>query len=237
MRNNTSNNLQGQIVVGALVIGLGILFLLDNLDIIDFHHALHFWPSMFIIFGLMKIYDTRSPNGFVVGCLLVLAGVLMTLNRLGFAYVSWHTMWPLVLIMLGISVVVKAVTGRRQMAPPVSGDKPGERQDDSTIDVTAILGGFQRRIWSNDFRGGEITAVMGGCELDLRESSIASEAVINVFAVCGGITIKVPPDWTVILQGTPILGGFDEKTITPPDNSKRLIIRGYAIMGGLEVRN
>ena len=38
-------------------------------------------------------------------------------------------------------------------------------------------------------------------------------------------------------QGTPILGGFEEKTIAPPDASKRLIIRGYAIMGGLEARN
>jgi hypothetical protein len=71
----------------------------------------------------------------------------------------------------------------------------------------------------------------------MRGSSIEGEAVLNVFTVCGGITIKCPPDWTVVLHGTPILGGFDEKTATPPDTSKRLIVKGYAILGGLEVRN
>jgi predicted membrane protein len=78
---------------------------------------------------------------------------------------------------------------------------------------------------------------MGGCALDLREASIMKEAVINVFAIWGGITIKVPPDWTVVLQATPVMGGFTEKTARPPDNSKRLVVTGYAIMGGVEVRN
>ncbi|MDB5745779.1 MAG: hypothetical protein JWP72_627, partial [Massilia sp.] len=76
-----------------------------------------------------------------------------------------------------------------------------------------------------------------GCTLDMRGASIRGEATINVFAFWGGVTIKCPPDWTIVLQGTPIMGGFDEKTATPPDNSKRLVIRGYAIMGGVEVRN
>jgi predicted membrane protein len=78
---------------------------------------------------------------------------------------------------------------------------------------------------------------MGGCSLDMRTASIQGEAVINVFAFWGGVTIKCPPDWTVVLQGTPIMGGFEEKTATPPDGSKRLVIRGYAVMGGVEVRN
>ena len=60
---------------------------------------------------------------------------------------------------------------------------------------------------------------------------------VNVFAVCGGITMKVPPDWTVILHGTPILGGFEERTARPANQSKRLVVKGYAIMGGVEVRN
>jgi hypothetical protein len=86
-------------------------------------------------------------------------------------------------------------------------------------------------------RGGEVTAILGGCTLDMRGSSIEGEAVLNVFAVCGGISIKCPPDWTVVLHGTPILGGFDEKTAPAPDSAKRLVVKGYVIMGGLEVTN
>jgi hypothetical protein len=108
---------------------------------------------------------------------------------------------------------------------------------DNVVDIVAVLGGFERRVTTSDFRGGEITAILGGCELDLREASIVKEAVINVFAIWGGINVKVPPDWTVVLNGTPLMGGFSEKTVTPPDGSKRLVITGYAIMGGVEVRN
>ena len=116
-------------------------------------------------------------------------------------------------------------------------DANGQADDDSIIEVSAILGGFVRRVSSQRFRGGDITVIMAGCEIDLRQASIEGEAVLNVFALCGGITIKVPPDWSVILQGTPILGGFEEKTIVPPHQHKRLYVSGYAIMGGLEIRN
>jgi hypothetical protein len=118
--------------------------------------------------------------------------------------------------------------------------RPGGAADagpENVVDIVAVLGGFERRVSTPDFRGGEITAVMGGCALDLREASIVKEAVLNVFTIWGGINIKVPPDWTVVLNGTPVMGGFAEKTVTPPDGSKRLVITGYAIMGGVEVRN
>ena len=62
-------------------------------------------------------------------------------------------------------------------------------------------------------------------------------AVLNVFALMGGISIKVPTDWTVELEGTPILGGFEEKTMQPKDANKRLVVRGTAVMGGVDIRN
>lgn len=233
MKQAPSNSVPGQVVLGIIVIGIGLLFLLDNLDIWDLRRMMHFWPIIFIIVGALKVMDTRSPNGYVVGGALILVGAAMLLHRLGYIYFSWRAMWPVLLIFLGASVVVQALAGRRQLTANVS----LEKDEDAIVDVTAILGGFQRRIVSPNFRGGEVTAIMGGCELDLRHCAIAGEAVINVFALFGGITIKVPPDWSVVLQGTPILGGFDEKTIAPPDTAKRLLVKGYAIMGGLDVRN
>jgi hypothetical protein len=90
---------------------------------------------------------------------------------------------------------------------------------------------------SQSFRGGDVTAILGGCALDMRSASIEGEAVLNVFAFMGGVTIKCPPDWTVVLHGSPILGGFEEKTAHPAAATKRLVVTGYAIFGGVEVRN
>jgi len=270
MKNKPPLDSPTQIVLGVLVIGLGLLFLLDNLGFINVRYTFRFWPSILIIFGLLKISQGRTRSGYVVGGVMVLLGVMWTLKAMGFFYVNWNMLWPLVIIGVGVAVVSRSLPGgsqrqrrRRFMAEPdekaqkaqadpfgqpgngaVSLDKTpashegtGAADEDSIIEVTAILGGFVRRVSSQNFRGGDINVIMGGCEIDLRQASIEGEAVLNVFAMCGGVTIKVPPDWSVILQGTPILGGFTEKTIVPAHQNKRLYVVGYAIMGGLEARN
>jgi hypothetical protein len=232
MENNT-NRASSQVVLGLLVVGMGVLFLLDNLDILNFRHAIGFWPLVFIVAGCAALFGNGPRSGNYMGGVLIAVGVLMILSRLGYFYISWSTLWPLVMIALGGLVLYRSLgPGRVARTSGVAGAGA-----DNVVDIVAVLGGFERRVSVPDFRGGEITAVMGGCALDLREASIVKEAVINVFTIWGGINIKVPPDWTVVLNGTPLMGGFSEKTVTPPDGSKRLVITGYAIMGGVEVRN
>jgi hypothetical protein len=232
MENNT-NRASSQVVLGLLVVGMGVLFLLDNLDILNFRHAIGFWPLVFIVAGCAALFGNGPRSGNYMGGVLIAIGLLMILGRMGYFYISWGTLWPLVMIALGGLVLYRSLgPGRVARTSSMAGTGP-----DNVVDIVAVLGGFERRVSVPDFRGGEITAVMGGCALDLREASIVKEAVINVFTIWGGINIKVPPDWTVVLNGTPLMGGFSEKTVTPPDGSKRLVITGYAIMGGVEVRN
>ena len=235
MENNT-NRASSQVVLGLLVVGMGVLFLLDNLDILNFRHAIGFWPLAFIVAGCVALFGngTRSGrSGNYMGGVLIAVGLLMIVSRMGYFYISWGTLWPLVMIALGGLVLYRSLgPGRVARDGVAAGASP-----DNVVDIVAVLGGFERRVSTQDFRGGEITAVMGGCALDLRDASIVKEAVINIFTVWGGINIKVPPDWTVVLNGTPVMGGFAEKTARPPDASKRLVITGHAIMGGVEVRN
>jgi len=110
----------------------------------------------------------------------------------------------------------------------------------SVLSAKAILGGVERRIISQDFRGGDVSAIMGGCNLDFRGALIKppNQAVLEVFALCGGIEIRVPEDWTVVSELGVILGGVDERKASPPkDESKRFILRGTVLMGGVEVKN
>jgi hypothetical protein len=113
---------------------------------------------------------------------------------------------------------------------------------EADFSALAIMGGVLRRSNAQNFRGADLTAVMGGCEIDLRQASIPSggEAVIDVFAFWGGIDLKVPEDWVVVNRVIPLMGGVDDKTRTPIDASalqKRLIVRGIVIMGGIGIRN
>jgi predicted membrane protein len=106
------------------------------------------------------------------------------------------------------------------------------------IHATAILGGFNRKCSSQQFRGGDLTAIMGGGKIDLREAKIqANEAVLDVFSLMGGIDIQLPPDWTVEPRFTPILGGFADRRTLDKRGTQKLVIHGTAIMGGITVSN
>ena len=104
----------------------------------------------------------------------------------------------------------------------------------------AMMSGVRRQV-TGAFAGAEATAIMGGVELDLRYSAMdADEVIIDTFALWGGIEIWVPMHWEIVSQGLPLMGAFEDKThVTTHGGNRqpRLIVRGVAIMGGVEIKN
>lgn len=243
---NQQNN-QNRMILGAIIIVFGVLALIDNMQIFASLHVLTFWPTVFIIGGLVKIFQARHRSGYVIGGFFVGLGLILTLEHLGLLYFHIHDWWPLFLIGAGVMVLSKnSVEGdiRRRIehrnTTNYSNIAPnGEEIPGSPfyINLASVLSGNKRRCDARDFRGGDLTSILGGTELDLSQASIVTEATLNVFAMWGGIVITVPPDWTVISQVIPVLGGAEDRTICPPVTTKRLIITGQIVMGGLEIKN
>ena len=219
-----------QLVMGLLIIALGVLFTLDKLGLADASTYIRYWPAGLIAIGVVKLWQSRDGMGGAFGGLVfTLAGVWLLLEQTAVIRISFWEMWPLLLVFFGAYLVWQGLSGRRRMAG-VDGA--------SSISGMAVLGGVVRRNNSRNFRGGDLTAVMGGCEVDLRQASINGDAVMEIFAMWGGIEIRVPEDWTVINRVTPLLGGVEDKTRPPQGTTAhRLILRGFAIMGGVEVKN
>ena len=205
---------------GIFWIVVGSFFLLGTMGIlrVAFHN---FWPVILIGLGSLMLW--RS---------------MLSKNR-GRPWGTWN---------FGETDIGSGTTsssGPAPGAPPSGGGAAfaaGETSgtSNSHFSATAILGGFDRKVNSQDFRGGNVTAFMGGGKIDLRRASITlpHEPVIQVFAMFGGIEIRVPDDWTVISEVESILGGFDDKKHEPPKiETKRLIVRGQVIMGGIEIRD
>ena len=103
----------------------------------------------------------------------------------------------------------------------------------------AVMGGFDRRITSQEFRGGEITAFMGGGKLDLRDAVPAGgQAVINMFAMMGGFEIIVPETLAGDLRGDAVHGRHRGQSRTSTNPTRRAwSLRGFLMMGGLTLKN
>jgi len=221
-----------QVVFGLFIVVLGVLFTLDNLDLLDARDYLRFWPSVLIVVGLLKLYHARRiGQGLVSGLIFIGIGTWMLLNGILYFTVNVRDALPLVLVALGGYMVWRGFGGQRRGVP---------NDGQSSFSALAIMGGVARRSSSPAFAGADLTAVMGGCEIDLRQASIppGGEAVIDVFAFWGGIDIKVPQDWTVITQAMPLMGGIDDKSRAPQGAAtKRLLLRGIVVMGGVTIKN
>ncbi len=223
-----------QIVLGLLIIFLGVILTLDRMDVIYAGDFLRWWPVLLVVYGISKL-TTEKGDGIGAYLFIGVGGILL-LGKLDIIDVRFRDLWPLFLIFIG-GILVWRTVKRRNDVSVLGGERISDSND--TISGLALLGGVERTNSSQNFLGGELTAIMGGCEVDLRQASIKNgEAVIDVFAVWGGIDIKVPEDWAVSINGTPILGGIEDKTRPPKGGStKNLVIRGTAIMGGVEVKN
>ena len=222
--------LMPQLVLGLVVVIVGVLFTLDNLGLADAGRYFKWWPMGLVLLGLAKIWHSRGGSGNPIGgVFFLLVGSWLQLHNLGIIDRDVWDFWPLMLVFMGGMIIYQGVRGRRSRADAGSFD---------VINGIAIMGGVKRSTASKAFRGGELTAVMGGCEIDLRSAAINGDAVFDVFAMWGGIEIRVPEGWTVIVRATPIMGAVEDQT-RPVDGTgaHRLTIRGFVLMGGVEIKN
>lgn len=243
-------------VLGIILIALGSLFLLDNLDLIPYEisYYLFNWKGIMVAIGavLLSTKDNKSP-GII---LMAVGGFFILTDVLSYEF-DWHwydarkLFWPVLLIVIGLVIL-----SRKSKSPIVSahvfsvGDEDlnaatggkSVPNDADHINVTAVLGGGDMSITSDQFKGGKVTTIMGGGTYDLSKCSLAEGTQeIDVLILMGGANFIVPSDWNVRLEVTSIFGGFSDSRKFSPENktdaTKELLIRGTVLFGGGEVKN
>ena len=222
---------------GVIIALVGVIILLDNLNIITASRLYRFWPLILVAFGLMYFFSRGSR---VWGAILMVFGVLLQLDRLAIINLTWGMIWGLGWIAIGVAVMWGSLVARKIRLPKLDSNV----DPSTTLSDNVVFGGIERRMTTKDFRGGVVTAIFGGIELDLVEAEMQQdEAHLEVNAIFGGIELRVPYNWQVVSRGTPIFGGFVDKTrlrnVTDSSdpNRKVLILTGSAIFGGVDVKN
>src|SRR5438309_2039640 len=90
------------IIPALAVIAVGVLFLLNNLSIFYMHDIWRFWPVALIAVGLAKLFDSQSEGDRIAGVVLTAVGAIFLAKNLGFLFLTWRDLWPLILIGAGI---------------------------------------------------------------------------------------------------------------------------------------
>lgn len=222
--------ISSQLIIGCAVVVIGVLFTLDNLNLLDSGSILRWWPVVLVVVGLTRLFGFGSRPRLAAGGLITMAGLWLLLVNLDLLQIGLWDLWPLGLVFTGGWLVLR---GARR-----SSDAGAPAEPDDFVNAFVMMGAVVRKLNSARFRGGEATAFMGGVELDLRGVHPATDTiVIDVLAWWGGIELWVPPDWKVTSEVLPIMAGYEDKTKVAADAKTHLIVRGLVVMGGVEVGN
>lgn len=137
--------------------------------------------------------------------------------------------WSILLIGIGIYYLI--TTNNRKES-----NKNNYFKDVDYISKFNIFSSLEEKINSQNFRGGEITTIFGGAEIDLVECNINSEECrINLFTMFGGIEINTPENCNIVMTGVPIFGGSEIKRKKLYSDGPILYIKYFVLFGGIEI--
>ncbi len=100
---------------GIILIFFGLGFLLEQTNLIQFSQIISvYWPSIIILIGIAGMFDPRSNK--VGNYIIVLLGILLQLNKLGYLdYNLFKLFLPVILILIGLNVIFsKEVTTNKE---------------------------------------------------------------------------------------------------------------------------
>lgn len=217
---------------GLILIILGVIVLLNALEIASINIFFKGWWTLFIIIPcFVNIFKDDDKTGSIVGFLIGILLLLGVRDIIDFSLV-WKLVLPLILIICGISLLFKDRISE-------SVRKEVKKLNKNTTDkvYTATFSG-QNLKFDEEINNFELNAIFGGIKCNLRNSIIKEDIVINASAIFGGITLYVPKDVEVKVISNSIFGGVSGNYNKNKDHKKlkTIYINATCLFGGVEIK-
>ncbi|MEX2511979.1 MAG: DUF5668 domain-containing protein [Cyclobacteriaceae bacterium] len=243
----------GNQALGILILVIGTLLLVKQLGIF-IPSWIFSWPMILIAIGLYTGFRHGFQNtGSIV--LLVIGLFFLLKDKILLPVEVGPYLLPVALIILGLFIVFRRKKNfeidwknwegnydrweRKVRTGKANFDQDEKNSFDSDfLNVEAIFCGVKRKVISKNFKGGEITTIFGGTDIDLMQADIPDQAILKVSVVFGGIKLILPPHWDVQMGVSNIAAGVEDKRYVQQstvDQNKKLIISGSVIFGGIEI--
>jgi predicted membrane protein len=243
----------GRILAGLFLLFVGAIFFLRELSFPFFPNWLFTWPMILITIGIYTGFKHQFRN--ISWLVLILIGSFFLIDQMDLGFNLHRFMIPAGIIAVGLFMILRPRRwvhedwgnwenryqdkyAKSSQASAYSGYSNNSSSEDF-FDSTSVFGGAKKVILSKDFKGGDITCIFGGCEIDLSQADMQQPAVIDFNLVFGGGKIIIPSNWQLRLDITPVFGGIEDKRRQPLSNNpdKILVLKGTCFFGGLEIKN
>lgn len=255
---------KNNIVAGVILVIIGVAILIRNMSFgVWFPHWIFTWPMLLVVMGLIS----GGRHNFRGAAWIILTGLgiyfLIVENRL-LPFDPRPFTLPIVLIAIGLFIMLKRrnnpacdIRNRawhhrnpdwRYPGGGFQGTQDTQQEQGTTedasrgdyLDVNSLLGSNNRRVISKQFKGGRVSCIFGGAEIDLTQCDIEKTVVIDIVAAFGGVDLTLPANWNVRNEISVFLGGVDDKRRSyaqPGDTTKTVILKGTVMFGGVEIKS
>ncbi|MCB9198588.1 MAG: hypothetical protein H6600_09015 [Flavobacteriales bacterium] len=241
----------GKIAGGILIVIIGSLFLAKELGVI-IPVWLFSWKVLLIALGL--VHGIKSGFKRPWWLVLVLVGSTFLISDFYPHILIKSIIWPVLLIFFGLFIIFKPRRKHHHFRHKME-RRHHERYEhwkhweqsytssEDRLEVTTVMGGVKKQVVTKSFKGGEITNVFGGTEVNLSQADFDGQVTLEITNVFGGTKLIVPAHWKIQSELTSVMGGIEDKrpivsnTDTADSESKVLILQGTVFMGGIDIHS
>ncbi|TVQ07756.1 MAG: hypothetical protein EA361_17685 [Bacteroidetes bacterium] len=226
-------------ILGIILLFVGFALLLRFYNLLPWHIPSYVfsWKSLLVFMGLVFMTTQKDKSTGLI--LFAIGAIFLGADITGFGIKDvFRFVFPVVLIIAGLAIIL-----RRQSFSRKDINVPEDAEINDYINDVNIFSGGERKIKTQNFRGGQITAIFGGAEIDLRKADMAPGVnAIEMLCIFGGVSMRIPEGWDVKNEVTAVFGGFsDERTFdreTAIDEDKKILyLKGLVLFGGGELKS
>lgn len=221
---------KGNLIWGILLIAIGIIIGLNSLGIADINLFFDGWWTLFIIVpNLIDMVKepTKTENYIWLGVGIVL---LLCAQRILNIQIVGKLIFPFILVGIGLSLLLKDKVGKKTK------EKIKTLNEDGLEEYYATFSGQEINPKGDEFKGANLNAIFGGIDLNLTETQMQKDILINVTSVFGGVDIIVPTNVNVKVQSTSIFGGVNNKVKKYTENFPTIYVKAFCLFGGADIK-
>ncbi|MEL7569631.1 MAG: LiaF domain-containing protein [Eubacteriaceae bacterium] len=235
------------IIFGLILVAVGIIFAGNELGYWNINIFFRGWWTLFIIIPcILSIVQNGFNTGNIIGLCI---GVFLLLQQQNMFYEYRKLIFPAGVIAIGLILILKQNerthprfennAAAQNSAENVSNadnnvNNKEFRKTSDIIKMTAIFSGQNYEKNNETFNGADLTAIFGGVDLDIRNTTIEKDVRIDAFCLFGGMDIIVGQNMPVKVHSTCIFGGVDNWAQT--DGSPAIHVYCTCIFGGIDIK-